>query len=219
MLEQFKVKKVKELGSWSASTRLDSHCITELNWWVDYLKLPIVESLQVYKHTQVVYSDASDIGFGSMWNDEKFQGLFTPQQKSLSINTKELLAIYYTLSTHAHRFHNEVVLLRCDNMTAIYCIESFGSRDFLRDTITKKIFALADIHTFKIQISYVPSAENISDYASRIFNGRSVHTEWTLSKLDFNRILELSTISPDIDMFASKNNTQLPRFISWVPEH
>ena len=218
-LEWFKVKKVNELGSWSACTRLDSRCLTELNWWVEYLKLPIVKSLHVYKYTQVIYSDASDIGFGSMWNGEKFQGLFTHKQKSLSSNTKELLAIYYTLSTHAHKLHNEVVLLRCDNMTAIYCIKSFGSRDFLRDTITKKIYGLADIHDFKIQITYVPSAENISDSASRIFNSKSMHTEWTLSKLDFDRVLELSTISPNIDMFASKINSQLPRFISWAPDH
>ena len=119
--------------------------------------------------TQTIFSDASKTGFGAVWNTEEFQGKFTQKQQCLSINTKELLAIYYTLSTFAHRLKNEVVLLRCDNMTALYCIKSFGSRDSLRHTITKKIYALANIHNFELRISYVKSADNISDKTSQVF--------------------------------------------------
>ena len=103
-------------------------------------------------------------------------------------------------------------------MTAIYCIKSFGSRDHLRDTITKKVFTLADMYNFQIQISYVQSAENISDNASRVFPGKSVHTEWSLSNTDFQKVLELSSIVPDIDMFAAKCNAKVPKFISWTPQ-
>ena len=217
-LERFKVRKLSELKQWSGLIRLDSRCLTELCWCLKYLNTPIVKSLSHRKHTQVIFTDSSDIGFGSMWNGEKFQGLFTEKQRALSINTKELLAIYYTLSTYAKRLKNEVVLIRCDNMTALYCIQSFGSRDHLRDTITKKVFALADMYNFQLQISYVKSGENISDVASRKFPNKSVHTEWSLSSSDFKRVLELSSVTPNIDMFASKVNAKLPQFISWLPQ-
>ena len=111
ILEWFKVCKLEELGCWSSSVKLDDRCLTELKWWSVYLQKPIVKSLKTYKHTQTIFTDSSNIGFGSIWNGEKFQGLFTQKQKLLSINTKELLAIYYTLSTHAHGLRNEVVLL------------------------------------------------------------------------------------------------------------
>ena len=58
-----------------------------------------------------IYSDASGFGYGSTWNGVEVQGLFTEKQKLLSINTKELLAIYYALGAHAEKLSNEVVLV------------------------------------------------------------------------------------------------------------
>ena len=45
MLECFKVHKLDELGSWSSDVRLDKRCLNELQWWLVYLKTPIVKSL------------------------------------------------------------------------------------------------------------------------------------------------------------------------------
>ena len=107
-----------------------------------------------------IYSDASGFGYGSTWDGVEVQGLFTECQKSLSINTKELLAIYYALGAHAEKWTGEVVMVRCDNTTAISCIKNCGSSDFLRDKITGYIFELAFKHNFEIRISYVQSADN-----------------------------------------------------------
>ena len=46
-----------------------------------------------------VYSDSSGTAFGGWWRDRTVQSKFSETQAGLSINTKELLAIYYTLST------------------------------------------------------------------------------------------------------------------------
>ena len=167
----------------------------------------IIKYLHKRELTQTIFTDSSSFGFGSSWNDIEFQGLFTEKQKQLCINTKELLAIYYTLSHYGEKLQREIVHIRCDNTTAISCIRNFGSsKSVLRDTITKKIFHIAKVHNFELQISYVKSAENKSDKCSRLFKAKSVHTEWTLDSKDFARCMKLAKVPPDLHLLQSCQN-------------
>ena len=216
-LERYKSKSVTILKSWSARIRLDKHCISELKWWSNFLKNPITRSLHKKPVTETIWTDSSGYGFGCVWRDEKVQGRFTDTQLQLSINTKELLAIYYSLSLLGHRLRNETLHIRCDNMCAIFCIKSFGSRDVLRDRLTRKVFHLARKFNISISISYVKSKDNISDVVSRKFQGKSVHTEWTLAKADFDLVMQLAHTKPQIDLFASQLNTKFKEFYSWGP--
>ena len=103
MLECFKTKMVLEHNSWNCKVHLSESCIREVAWWYFYLKKTSVisKSLTVLKRTTYIFMDASLKGYGSVWNGQEVQGLFTEKQMHLSINTKELLAIYYTLGAHA----------------------------------------------------------------------------------------------------------------------
>ena len=85
----------------------------------------------------------------------------------------------------------------------------------MRDKITVCIFELAFKHNFEIRISYVQSADNLSDRVSRKFD--SIHAEWSLSDHDFKTILELTRFCPDIDLFAHAQNKKLEKFVSWKP--
>jgi hypothetical protein len=53
-----------------------------------------------------------------------------------------------------------------------------------------------------------------ADEASRVFNDR---TEWMLDQRIFHEISE-HLGNPDIDLFATRLNTQLDRFVSWKPD-
>ena len=144
-LEKFKTKCLLVNRSWSAKIRLSEKCLKELQWWDDNVLVHDIlsKSLAIPQPTQTIFTDSSGYGYGSVWNGEENQGLFTEKQKQLSINSKELLAIYFTLSFYAPRLKDEHLMLRCDNYTAIYCILQRGSRDDFRDYITKCIFDLA----------------------------------------------------------------------------
>ena len=146
-------------GKWSSKIVLSKLCVEELVWWKSFLitNERIHKSLYVPKPTTTIFSDASGKAYRGIWNNVETQGHFSQDQCDLSINIKELLAIYYTLGAHTPHFRNEVVLLRCDNMTAIYCIEQRGSSNVLHDEITKKIFDLAKKYQFSLQISYIKS--------------------------------------------------------------
>ena len=215
-LERFKIKQLR-VGNWKMHVKLNTECLDELSWWVNYLNSDIKKILHSPVITAEIYTDASFEGFGSSWNGREFQGKFTEKQKQLSINTKELLAIYYTLRVHVTELKDQVVLFRCDNTTALFCMKSLGSRDVLRDKITSKIYHLARVYNITLKCSYVNTKLNKSDCVSRVFKQKSVHTEWSLHSSDFRKILSLSSPLPEVDMFASVANKMLPRFISWHP--
>ena len=102
-------------------------------------------------------------------------------------------------------------------MCALFCISKFGSRDKLCDRITMKIYTLAAEHNIQLQISYVKSADNKSNKVSREFNLKSVHSEWTLSDINFTLCMAHSIHTPTIDMFASNDNKKFQQFMSWKP--
>ena len=183
ILERYKCRMLGQYKSWSHHIRLDSQCVKELQWWLKYLRKPIVKSLHKKSATVEIQTDASSIGFRGQFGLESFQGRFTPKQQLLLINTKELLAIYYVLSMLSSDMRDEVVHVRCDNMCALFCLRNFGfSSCALRDEVTRKIFYLAFKYNYSIISSYIPSKENLSDMPSRLFkvnqsilNGCSTH--------------------------------------------
>ena len=70
--------------------------------------------------SQHVFLDSSGTAFGGWWKDKHVQSRFSEEQAKLSINTKELLAVYYTLSTFAKDLCDEVVLVHSDNSVTIF---------------------------------------------------------------------------------------------------
>ena len=97
-LERFKTKQVNLHKSWNYKVHLNGDCVKELQWWLRYLDHDIKKSSHKRKPTTTLFTDSSGFGFGGIWGSEHLQGRFTEKQKLLSINTKELLAIYYVLS-------------------------------------------------------------------------------------------------------------------------
>ena len=64
-------------------------------------------------------------------------------------------------------------------------------------------------------VSFIPGISNVySDYASRNF---SDSTEWEIKDEIFQRLCDQS-FYPDIDLFASRSNNKVERFVSWFPQ-
>ena len=63
--------------------------------------------------------------------------------------------------------------------------------------------------------THIAGVENTeADKESRLFNDR---TEWTLKREIFARITT-HWGTPEIDLFATRRNTKLPKFVSWKPD-
>ena len=109
----------------------------------------------------------------------------------------------------------EVVHIKCDNMMAIACIKNMGSANHLWDKLTGRVFELSFTYQFSLQISYVKSAENVSDSVSQKFT--SIHAEWSLSEVDFKKAMALTVFNPNLDLFAHMQNKKFEKFLSWKP--
>lgn len=111
---------------------------------------------------------------------------------------------------------NTHVLLRLDNTTAVAYINHFGGlKSQLCNALAKQIWGWCVQRHIWISAAHLPGRLNsIADFKSRSFNDQ---TEWMLNKNAFNQIMQRFG-SPDIDIFASRLNRQVPKYISWLPE-
>ena len=66
-----------------------------------------------------------------------------------------------------------------------------------------------------LSAAHLPGSQNVqADRASRIFHDQ---TEWKLDPDIFHRITS-QLIKPEVDLFASRLNFQLDRYVSWKPD-
>ena len=67
-----------------------------------------------------------------------------------------------------------------------------------------------------LSTSHIPGIDNVeADLNSREFNDR---TEWKLHVKEFERIQNHFDVGMTMDLFASRLNCQIPRYVSWNPD-
>ena len=67
-----------------------------------------------------------------------------------------------------------------------------------------------------LSAAHIPGVENVEpDSASRVFKANS---EWMLNKELFDTSLKSLCLEPHVDLFASRLNKQLPKYVSYCPD-
>ena len=108
-----------------------------------------------------------------------------------------------------------------DNSTAVAYISKFGaSRSQECDSVTKEISNSANSATYLPELqhiyispTYLPEKQNTEADFTRNTK-HEIHTEWKLNKFVFHFIYGELGLSPTIDLFAARKNTQLRTFVS-----
>ena len=220
ILDRFKVKCLKRHNNnWNARICLMHECLQELTWWKNNIFTDVMKkSLRDTKITARVYSDSSQHSFGGWYKQHNVSSRFSELQQKLSINTKELLAIYYTLSTFAKLLQNQGVLHFSDSQVACYCITSKGSSDPLRDRITRKIFALAKKFNFSLKVSWLSTTKNCraDSLSRRVPSNKSSQPEFTIPKdILYPAIKKCVSWWPEIDLFSSFLSNRFKLYCSY----
>lgn len=163
-----------------------------------------------------IYSDASDTGWGATNCLDSIFRFWDSEQRSFSINYRELLASKFGLYKLAHKTNNCQILLRIDNTTAISYINKMGGIRFHKYyKLTKEIWQwVEERHNFLVA-SYIASSEN--EEADRLSRLNNDDTEWESCNYAFNQIVEKFGC-PEVDLFANKLNTKCKQFFSWMPD-
>ena len=105
----------------------------------------------------------------------------------------------------------------CDNTTAIAYVNNMGgSKSQKCDQIAKEIWEYCVDRNIYISAAHIPGKQNvIADRCSRIFNDG---TEWQLLPNLFSNLMKSFDFEPDIDLFASRLNLQVQKYVSWQPD-
>ena len=91
-----------------------------------------------------------------------------------------------------------------------------GSKSFLCNEMTHKIWLFANERKIWISSAHLPSKLNtIADTESRKLNKE---LEWQLNPNIFQPLLQKLRFHCDIDLFASRINNQLPKYVSYRPD-
>jgi hypothetical protein len=160
-----------------------------------------------------LYTDASNEGWGATLSQQEFAGTWSPKEAKLHINSKELLAVLKTLRRSS--LQELTLAVHSDNLTAIRCLQRLGSA---KGQVLNRICKLIDVHCHRHHLhllpQYVPGHLNV--LADALSRNRPLPGEWKLDPLVFKQICGRWG-TPEVDLFASHFNNQLPVFVSPLP--
>ena len=160
-----------------------------------------------------------DLGWlGVLMSSVNVNGTFSAKQNCLSINTKELLAMFYGLSGFKLQIAGKNILCHCDNTTAVSCILKKGSSGKIWNAITKRIFQLVRQLGANIYCVHISGVDN--DTADRLSRTGfwNCCTEWSLAPETMNFIWSHLNFKPNIDLFASHLNYEIKPYCSFRPD-
>ena len=213
---------ISQKRNWSSTVVLNQDAQNELNFWLakvdQYNGRPMVpQSLCV----GVVYSDASDTGFGGYLvkcGKHEVAGSWDIHQLSFSSALKELLAVKYVLISLIYKLSGFSVKWFTDNPADnrnVALVLKIGSKKPHLQHEILQIFNICYPRFIGIDIEWIPGMENEqSDYLSKMYDDN----DWGISDTLFCH-LETNWGPHTIDRFANYVNTKLPRFNSryWNP--
>ena len=215
-LENAKIDALrKSKGDFEAIMCIDSESKSDLTWWIKNLDCAFKKVSQGNPKL-IVQSDASKQGWGAKCGNITAGGRWTEQEKLCHINELEILAVLFALKSLCNNVYNIHIQIQSDNTTTVCYINSMGgSKSRKCNNIARNIWLWCIERGNFLSASHLAGICNTeADRCSRTFNDQ---TEWRILPEIFNKINQI--YGPfEIDMFASRINAQLKRYISWKPD-
>ena len=187
----------------------------DIVWWIHHAQTS-ERKINHGKITRELRTDASTHGWGAFSEGVSTGGRWSPQEAQLHINALELLAVFFGLKALCSSEHHCHMKVLSDNTTTVAYLRNMGgSHSIPCNNITREIWQWCKDREIWITPAHIPGVENTeADLASRVFNDQ---TEW---KLDPQVLTDIFTLfgRPVLDLFASRLNYQLLRYVSWIPD-
>ena len=143
--------------SWSPLCREDPI------WWALVAQLREGVSLSLPVPDVSFFSDASDVGWGALVGEHHASGLWSPHQKTLSINLRELLAVQYGLKALEHLLVGLSVALFCDNTTTVaYLRRSGGTFSSTLNATAREILLWAEDRHVRLLPQFIMGSSNVT---------------------------------------------------------
>ena len=173
--------------------------------------------LHPHVHNTLVFTDASQKGWGAHLNEIVLSGLWSNKEAQLHINVLELKAVLLALKGFQEHLQGQSVLICSDNSTVVsYLNKEGGTHSIEMCALIWRILAFTNSRRIQIRARHVPGSLNvIADSLSR--RDKVIQTEWSLHQQIFNQICKVWH-TPMVDLFATHLNYKLPIYVSPVPD-
>jgi hypothetical protein len=213
-LEIFKIKSlVKAKGNYAKNCSLNETVKEDIDWWISNLPkayYPIRDRTP----TITVKTDASLKGWGGERSGNRAGGMWTEAESAEEhINILELKGALFSLKSLCKDVRNTSIKVLSDNVTAVASINKMGSTKRLLNEVARNIWLWCQERQNYVIAVHLPGKENIeADEESRADRH---DIEWKLDPKLFKTIQEMLDVKDDVDLFASRVNNQLDKYVSW----
>ncbi|XP_045538606.1 uncharacterized protein LOC123722104 [Papilio machaon] len=179
---------------------LPAQVILELIWWQRNCRTHSQLHIPAPRH--YLTTDASDLGWGAILDNQKLQGCWTHSQQRLHCNQKEMLAILNVLNLRGKSLASKGLLIQSDNSSVIaYLRNEGGTKSVALTKLTKKVYQILDLYNIRISVYHIPGSYNC--YADRL-SRRQITPEWHLLP-PLTQIVFKKWGTPTVDLFASRD--------------
>lgn len=215
-LERDKTKALLQVQSYQGKMTISSESIMELKWWIQNLETHNGKPVQFQDPTIVITTDASKKGWGGEMNQHRVSGRWSSEETQFHINFLELKAVQFLLMTLANQVYGQNIQIQVDNKTAVaYLNHMGGTHSTSMNTLAKEIWEWAIVRKIHLTAVHIPGVENTNaDFLSQHFMDQM---EWQLNQQITCKIFQ-QLFQPEVDLFASRLNFQIPRYVSWQPD-
>ena len=188
-----------------------------LQWWLEESNVLQGQPLHPIKHALQIFTDASKEGWGAHLNELTARGSWSVPESKLHINHLELKAVFLALKEFQDLCTNQIVLVATDNTTVVaYINKEGGMKSGPLCALLWRILTWCSQRQVTLKARHIPGRLNvIADKLSRL--NQTIQTEWSLLPDIFQRLCS-KWHRPQIDLFATRFNHKLPRFVSPVPD-
>ena len=126
-----------------------------------------------------------------------------------------MIAVYFGLQALCAKTYDENIKVMTDNSTTVACINKKGSTKTDCNEITRDIWLWCIEHRVFLMATHIPGVENkVADEESR---KDRCSGEWEIETNVFDIISK--EFGPFyIDMFATRVNAKLDRYVAWKPD-
>ena len=185
--------------------------------WTDPQWLGASVPLRMPPPTLTVATDASLVGWGAHMEDQLLSGLWSLHESQLHISVLEIRAVHRALEALQDQVFGTSVRIMTDSMVAAaYIRRQGGTRSLQLYREARDLLLWCHQHQVHVIPHFLPGHLNVlADLQSRPHQVLS--TEWTLQQRVFQRLLSHFP-QMEIDLFATRLNNKLPRFVSPFPD-
>ncbi|XP_038049749.1 uncharacterized protein LOC119723256 [Patiria miniata] len=188
--------------------------IPHIHWWTIWSNLSQGLPFPPPLPTVTLTTDASNMGWGAHLQSQQVSGLWTPDELVFHINVLELLAVRRALSQLISLVKQKVVMVQSDNSTVVaYINRQGGTRSPQLCFQTWKLLLWCIDHNVTLVACHIPGELNVT--ADALSRGKILPTEWQLHPKVVQTLFNLMD-RPNIDLFASPMNNQLPVYCTRV---